>query len=61
MKSIQQANIESALKRMSEAKTQKNENSFNSAKSDLLTTLDAIKNADQKTYDKYSNYLKEEY
>lgn len=57
MKSIQQANIDDAIRHMDEAKSRKDQVAFDEAKASLQYTLEAIKNADRTTYDKYVHLI----
>ena len=57
LKSIQQANIEGAIRHMDEARKQNDQASFEEEKDSLRITLEAIKNADIATYDKYVHLL----
>lgn len=60
VKSIQQANIDDDLRYMNEAKARKDKRAFDKAKSDLKVTLDAIRDADRATYEKYVHRLDDE-
>lgn len=54
---IQVANCEDAAKRIVEATKRHDKEGLKLAEEALKATLDAIKNADQATYEKYSPYL----
>ena len=58
-KSIQQANIDDAIRHMREAKATNDVDIFNESKEELRMTLEVIKDTDHVTYEKYSGVLDE--
>lgn len=59
MKSIQQANIDDAIRHMQEARRMNDRRSFESAYENLRDTLEATRDADMHTYNKYVHLLDE--